>query len=243
MKCEAFMNTIKKDIMNVRKKINFLFLLILVIVFTACKKNYIDDGGKSSPNVNMTTYDFLRSDTIFADLVHLIDRAGLKEAVNGNITFFATTNYGVQDYLKAMKQRRADSLHDENITYTLDSIPLQNLDSLKTYMFDGKINRDQMTVQGKLYNSLFGSIPNVQYLIKLLRTHEYGAYVDHIDYVTYTKVYGTRDDLELDPKSIPPDQVDQSVTCQTSGIITTTGVVHVLDGFHRLLFNNDKLKN
>jgi hypothetical protein len=213
-----------------------------VAAFTSCKKSYVDDGGKSNPNVNMTTYDFLKSDTLFADLVHLIDRAGLKETLNGNITFFATTNYGVQSYLKAMKQRRAVELGDENITYTLDSIPLVNLDSLKTYMFDGKINRDQITVQGKLYNSLFGSIPNVQYLIKMTRTLDYSAYLDHVDYVTYYKVYGTRDDLELDPSTIPPALVDVGITCQTSGIVTTTGIVHVLSGFHRLLFNNDVLQ-
>ncbi|HVU55601.1 MAG TPA: hypothetical protein VHD83_11125 [Puia sp.] len=222
------------------KKIN-VFLLIVVVGFASCKKNYVDNGGKSDPNVNMTTYDFLKSDTLFADLVHLIDRAGLKETINGNITFFATTNYGVQDYLKAMKQRRAVELGDENITYTLDSIPLSNLDSLKTYMFDGKINRDQVTLQGKLYNSLFGAIPNVQYLIKMTRTFEYNAYVDHVDYVTFTKVYGSRDDLALDPASIPSADVDRSTTCQTSGIVTTTGIVHVLDGYHRLLFNNDNL--
>jgi len=223
------------------KKIN-VFLLIVVAGFASCKKSYVDDGGKSNPNVNMTTYDFLKSDTLFADLVHLIDRAGLKETVNGDITFFATTNYGVQDYLKAMKQRRAVELGDENITYTLDSIPLSNLDSLKTYMFAGKINRNQITLQGQLYNSLFGAIPNVQYLIKMTRTFEYNAYVDHVDYVTYVKVYGSRDDQALDPTSIPPDQVDQGTTCQTSGIVTTTGVVHVLGGFHRLLFNNDVLQ-
>jgi len=223
------------------KRIN-IFLVLVAVVFASCKKSYVDDGGRSNPNVNMTTYDFLKSDTLFADLVHLIDRAGLKEAINGNITFFATTNYGVQDYLKAMKQRRAVELGDENITYTLDSIPLANLDSLKTYMFQGKISRDQITLQGQLYNSLFGAIPNVQYLIKMTRTFEYGAYVDHVDYVTYTKVIGTRDDMVLDPSTIPPDQVDHSVTCQTSGIVTTTGIVHVLDGYHRLLFNSDVLQ-
>ena len=217
-------------------------ILVALMAFTSCKKNYVDDGGKSTPNVNMTTYDFLKSDTLFADLVHLIDRAGLKETVNGNITLFATTNYGIQSYLKAMKQRRAVELGTENFTYTLDSIPMVNLDSLKTYMFDGKINRDQITVQGKLYNSLFGPIPNVQYLIKMTRTLDYSAYVDHVDYVTYYKVYGSRDDLELDPKTIPPALQDVGVTCQTSGIVTTTGIVHVLSGFHRLLFNNDLLQ-
>jgi len=222
---------------------HILFFVILVAGMTSCKKNYIDDGGRSNPNVNMTTYDFLKSDTLFADLVHLIDRAGLKETLNGNITFFATTNYGVQDYLKIMKQKRAVELGDENIPYTLDSIPLINLDSLKNYMFDGKINRDQITTDGKLYNSLLGPINNVQYLIKMVRTLDYNAYLDHVDYVTLTRVIAQRDDLVLDPTTIPSTEVDQSSTCQTSGIVTTTGIVHVLDGYHRLMFNTEKLNN
>ena len=211
---------------------------MFAIVFTSCKKNYIDGGGRSNPNVNMSTYDFLKSDTLFADLVHLIDRAGLKETVNGNITFFATTNYGVQAYLQARKQMQTDTTGNENVDYTLDSIPLQDLDSLKTYMFQGKISRDQMTIHGDIFPSLFGSIPNVQYELRLIRTLDYNAYVDHVDYVTYIKVIGQRDDLVADPSTIPSDQVDQSTTCQTSGIITTTGIVHVLDGYHRLFFNN-----
>jgi hypothetical protein len=238
MNCEAITNSIKKDIMTVSKKISFLILVVLAAGFTSCKKSYVDDGGKSKANVNMTTYDFLKSDTLFADLVHLIDRAGLKDTINGNITFFATTNYGVQLYLQARKQMQTDSTGNENVDYTLDSIPLKDLDSLKTYMFAGKINRDQMTIQGQLYNSLFGPIPNVQYELKLIRTLDYNAYVDHVDYVSYTKVIGQRDDLVLDPSTIPQDQVDQSTTCQTSGIITTTGILHVLDGYHRLFFNN-----
>ena len=228
--------------MTVSKKVNILIWMILVFAGSSCKKSYLDNGGRSNPNVNMTTYDFLKSDTLFADLVHLIDRAGLKETVNGNITFFATTNYGIQTYLAARKQMQTDSTGDENVAYTLDSIPLKDLDSLKVYMFEGKINRDQISVQGKLYNSLFGPIPNVQYLIKMTRIFDYSAYVDHIDFVTYYKVYGTRDDLELDQHAIPPDQVDAGVTCQTSGIVTTTGIVHVLDGAHRLLFNNYKIQ-
>jgi len=174
--------------------------------------------------------------------VKLIERAGLKDAVNGSVTFFATTNYGVDEYLRAMKNIRAIELNDENITYTLDSIPLWRLDSLKTYIFDGKINREQMTVKGKYYPSQFGSITGTQFRINLNRVYQYTSYVDYVDYVVYSKVIGTLDADELDPKKIPPDQVDKGSFCQTSGIITTNGIVHVLDGYHRLFFNNDPIQ-
>lgn len=226
------------------KKIFGLYnlLIVLTLFLFSCKKSYLEDGGTSDPHVNMTTYDFLKSRPQFSSLVKLIERAGLKDAVNGSTTFFATTNYGVDEYLKAMKNIRAIELNDENITYTLDSIPLWRLDSLKTYIFDGKINREQMTVKGKYYPTQFGSINGVQFRINLNRMYVYSSYVDYVDYVVYTKVIGTLDSDELDPKKIPPDQVDKVSFCQTSGITTTNGIVHVLDGYHRLFFNDDNIK-
>lgn len=225
-----------------KKILGFSGLLFLMVLFlTSCKKDYKTDGGRSKAEVNMTTFDFLKSKPQFSSLVVLIERAGLKDAVNGSTTFFATTNYGVDDYLKAMKNKRAIELNDENITYTLDSIPLWRLDSLKTYIFDGKINRDQMTVKGKYYPSKFGPINNVQFRINLNRVYQYTNYVDYVDYVLYSKVYGTLDADEPNDIKIPEGDVDKSVICQTSGIVTTNGIVHVLNGFHRLFFNNDPI--
>lgn len=221
--------------------LNYILFLVALYSFSSCKKDYAVDGGKSDPNVHMTTYDYLKSKPLFSSLVHLIDRAGLKDSINAEVTFFATTNYGVDEYLKVMKQIRSVELNDENITYTLDSIPLWRLDSLKTYIFHGKINRDAMTVKGKYYVPEFGPTVNSQYRINLTRTYSYTAYVDYVDYVTYSQVIGTLDSDEPDPTQIPDDQVDNVVYCQTSGIVTTNGILHVLDGYHRLFFNKVQL--
>jgi len=227
------------------KKYIIAVAAIIIAAFTSCKKDsYKNDGGVSNAFVNMTTYDYLKSNPKFDSLVKVIDRAGLKDAVNGNITFFVTTNYGIVDYVAAKKNQQAIKIGKENFDFGIKNIPSQELsDSLKTYMFAGKINRDQMTVTGKLYDSMLGAIPNVQYLIKLRRTFDYNAYVTNVDYVTYTKVIGTRDDREPDQNAIPDAQKDKAVDCQTSGIITTTGIVHVLNGNHRLFFNAQSLGN
>jgi len=227
-----------------KKMINqYLFILLLAGGLFSCKKDdYKNDGGKLDPHVNMTTYDYLASKPVFSQLVHAIDKAGMKEMVNGDITFFATTNYGVDEYVLLKKRLKAIELNDENISYTLDSIPVKLLqDSLKLYMFRGKINREDMTYQGKLYNSMVGPIPNVQFLINLRKTFSYSDYIDHVDVVTLTKVIGSRDDMELNPDQIPQDQKDLGFDCQTSGIITTTGIVHVLNGYHRLFFNTQPI--
>ncbi|PVD51332.1 hypothetical protein DC498_15770 [Terrimonas sp.] len=219
--------------------IQSILLTGLLFMFASCKKEFAADGGVSDAHVNMTTYDYLKSKPIFSSLVTLIDRAGLKDMVNSNCTFFATTNYGIDEYLKAMKNIRAVELDDENITYTLDSIPLFRVDSLKTYIFDGQLGRDALTTSGKYYTSKYGDIPNVQFKLWLDRTYNYGAYVDYVDYVAYTKIIGTDDSKELDINDIPVEERDKTVYVQSSGIITTNGVVHALDGYHRLFFNTD----
>lgn len=227
------------------KKYITLCVGLAVLMLCACKKDsYINDGGKSSAYVDMTTYDFLKSNSKFDSLVKVIDQAGLKDAINGNITFFATTNYGIVDYVAAKKNQKAIEIGNENFDFGIKDLPAKELsDSLKTYMFDGKINRDNITLAGKLYNTLLGPIPNVQYMIKFRRSFDYGSYLDHVDYVTYTKVIGTRDDQEPNQDAIPDDQKDRATDCQTSGIITKTGIVHVLNGNHRLFFNAQSLGN
>ena len=190
----------------------------------------------------MTTYDYLKSKPQFSSLVHLIDRAGLKETINGNITFFACTNYSVDEFVKARYNRRAIELNDENIIYTLDSLPLQEIkDSLKIYMYTGDLGRDKLTVEGKFYTNLLGAIPDVSFYIKLRRTKDYSSYIDHVDYINFTKVIGTRDETVPDQSTIPALEKDMPYDCQTTGIITTTGIIHVLDDFHRLFFNTELL--
>ncbi len=231
--------------MNNKTIILLIAVLVLIIAFSGCKKDtYKNDGGKSNPYVDMTTYDYLKSNRQFDSLVKVIDRAGLKDVVNGNVTFFVTTNYGIVPYVSAKKNQIAIKTKNENFNFGIKDIPAQELsDSLKTYLFQGKINRDQITLSGQLYNSLLGPITNVQYLIKFRRSFDYSNYLDHVDYVTYTKVRGTRDDQEANPGAIPNDQKDLSTDVQTSGIITKTGIVHVLNGNHRLFFNAQPLGN
>lgn len=220
-------------------------ILILVIAgnLVSCNKDsYKNDGGVHNPKVNMTTYDYLKSKPQFSSLVHLIDRAGLKDAVNGNITFFACTNYSVDEFVQARYNRRAIELNDENIKYTLDSLPLQEMkDSLKMYMFNGDLGRDKLTVEGKFYQNLLGTIPNVSFYINLRRTQDYSSYIDHVDYIRFTKVIGTRDQTEPDQTTIPANQKDMGYDCQTTGIITTTGIIHVMSNYHRLFFNTEPL--
>lgn len=223
------------------KKYIGICIVFCIVILASCKKDeYKNDGGVSNAYVDMTTYDYLKSNPKFDSLVKVIDRAGLKDAVNGDVTLFATTNYGIVDYVRAKKNKLGNSPGGpgENFDFGIKDIPAKELsDSMKTYLFAGKINRGQITLSGQLYNSLLGPTPGVQYLIKMRRSLDYSNYLNYVDYVNYIKVIGTLDSEELNPDDIPDDQIDQIVEVQTSGIITKTGIIHVLSGNHRLFFN------
>ena len=213
------------------------------LFFISCEKNdYINDGGVHDPHVNMTTYDFLNSHPKFDSLVRIIDKAGLKDAVNGNVTFYATTNWGVADYVSAKKQKRIIELGDENISFNIDDLDVGELqDSMRMYIFDGEITRENLSTDGALYESHIGS--DMPFLLGLRRTRDWSQYLDYVDYLYYTWVKGTRDDLETSQSNIPEAERDERADIQTSGIITTTGIIHVLDGNHRLFFNDEPTAN
>lgn len=217
--------------------------LVLLFICTSCQKDeYRVDGGTSDPNVNMTTYDFLKSHGKFDSLVRIIDHAGLKDIINANVTLFATTDYGIRDYVAAKKQEKIVQVGDENISFSITDIPKQELrDSMMIYLFDGKVTRENLTTDNKFFESKLGNIQNVRFNIKLRRTYSYSSYLDYVDYVNFTKVIKTLDADEPDYSKIPDAELDRSFDCQTSGLISTTGVIHVLDNSHRLFFNRGKM--
>lgn len=222
----------------IKKYLWFVIGIAATILIVACKKNdYANGGDIHNPNVNMTTYDFLASHPKFDSLVRIIDRAGLKDLVNSDITFYVTTNWGIADYVSAKKQERIVELGDENISFSIDDISPQKLDSLKMYMFKGKISREVLNVDGEYYENIFGPIDGIRFRLGLRRTRDYSSYLDYVDYLYFTRVRGTLDADETNQNAIPESERDNRVDVQTSGIVTTTGIIHVLQGSHRLFFN------
>ena len=230
------------------RKINIgwvLGVLCACCSFLSCEStDYRSDGGISNAHVNMTTYDFLKQHGNFDSLVRIIDYTGMKEVINSDATFFATTDYGVRDYVSARRQQRIVEVGDENIQFGITDIPQNELrDSLLIYLYDAKLNRTDLTTANRFVESKFGPIENVRFNIRLRRVRDFRDYLDYVDYVNFTKVIGTLDADEQDISQIPSDQLDKSFDCQTSGIITTNGVLHVLQNSHRLFFNAGQLSN
>src|SRR4029079_19121764 len=99
----------------------FHFIALTAIAgfsLVACKKNYTIGGSKFNAQVNVSTYDYLKTSKLFDTLVIMLDKAGLKDEVNQAGTFFAVTNFSIRSFVKD----RGDSvrlwLNDENYPYT-----------------------------------------------------------------------------------------------------------------------------
>lgn len=214
------------------KKYVTLILGGLGLIFFGCtQKDYLIDGGVHNPKVDMTTYDYLKTNHVFDTLLILIDKAGLKDAINGDVTFFAPTDYSVVNYVKA---KRGDMLGiDPFSDFKLEDIPVETLrDSLKMYIIPGKINRSDMTEEGNIYTTLLGNKVHVA-LIPV--NDQYSNIVKTWPkYVYFTKIVGVGLD---DPNATTaPEELDKRYVCQTSGIETNTGVLHVLTNQHTMFY-------
>ncbi|PUZ24624.1 hypothetical protein GA0116948_105263 [Chitinophaga costaii] len=214
----------------------FLPLLALVAVSVfSCKRDYTIGGTVLDPHVNLTTYDYLKTNKLFDTLVLLIDRTGLKDEVNAAGTFFAVSNYSIDHYIDAKKSDLETKLNDENLVYTFDSLDYASLkDSLRAYMFKDRIlNADQNT-SGRLFTANDGEVRMVNLVPDNSYTNDIFTQAPLILYLNKMIADSPGETIPTDSTGIGGLQDDQllKTRCQTSGIITTTGVLHVLNNAH-----------
>ena len=217
---------------------------LLLTAVISCKKSDTIGGSKFVAQVNMTTYDYLKTNHLFDTLVIMIDAMGLKDEVNQAGTFFAVTNYSIRNYVLAKQAYLQVIENNENLIYTFDSLDLPSLkDSMRTYMFKDRITRDNISQIGEWRYSNEGDPRWIQ----LIPTTDYtnqNIFTTDPEYIYLTKVipqpgYSVPTDSTQLGQVIPSQELQ--TLCQTTGILTTTGVLHVLANSHTFDYygNND----
>ncbi|MBS0030852.1 hypothetical protein ACTJJ0_27460 [Chitinophaga sp. 22321] len=211
------------------------------ILLFSCKKDYTIGGSVHDPHVNMTTYDYLKTNHLFDTIVMLIDKTGLKDEVNASGTFFAITNYDLDNYID--QKREELRLTDPNALFSYDSLDFNKLkDSLRAYMFKDQITLDKAVKTGKFYTAKNGERRLVQGIPTSENTNS-GVFTQYPVILYLTKV------IPKPGSPVPPDEsglsnltADQflQTRCQTTGIITTTGILHVLNNKHVFTYFQDK---
>lgn len=205
-------------------------ILLITLLFAACKKDdHFLGGSPTNDHTDLTTYEYLKANPNFDTLILLIDKAGLKETVNSDVTFVAPTDYSIKQFLAFRTKLLQIEENDENITYTIDSLKAPELrDSLLAYVFTGKIVRADLSLESQVYKNKVGE----DFAFKLTKNDGFGnIFSGGVKYMALTKVING---LDPDPRpdDYPEEDRDMQYTLQTTGIITKTGVLHVLQNNH-----------
>jgi hypothetical protein len=201
--------------------------ILAVLLFTSCQKDHFIGGSLANEHSELSTYDYLKTNPLFDTLVLLIDKAGLKETINSHITFVAPTDYGIKRFLDSRTKELQREQNDENIKYTLDSLKAPELrDSLMAYMFDADIERKDMGNDKLVFKNKVGE----QFAFRLILMVD-GNLSAGYSVMNISKVVNGVDPVPL-PSNFPEDDIDPDYVLQTTGILTTTGVLHVLSNAH-----------
>lgn len=221
--------------------LNIYILLGITIAITSCKKDaYFVGGELHNPKINMTTYDWMKSNKygVFDTVLMLIDKAGVKDKINApGITFFAPTDYDVDNYV----QLRTIAIQkiDPKKKWTVDSIMKYELnrfkDSIDIYIAKESLLNGVLTEKGKKYKNVKGG----EFFASYEETRDPGlGYNPNSNVipriVMFTYLFKPVPDDVIVSSIVPP--VGSRVLVQTSNAQTTTGVVHVLSNAHTLFF-------
>ncbi|ETN94894.1 Fasciclin domain-containing protein [Zhouia amylolytica] len=214
-----------------------LIIGLALLGFYACEggDDYLVDGGLSQQEVGMSTVDFFRSHSQLDTLALIIERAGMEDVFNGQNTVFAPNNMAIQNYVN----KRLTDIRETDPTaeFTVNDIEVDTLTKyLGGYVFDESIKRENMVKeQGVIYTAVNGE----ERRISLEPSGDYGNQLESKpEYVYYTAMVGADWD-EWNATVNNSDERDKKTVVKTSNLISTNGVIHVLQGGHTL-FNYER---
>lgn len=202
------------------------YISIIIVLFTlySCSNDdYLIDGGLADQNVGKSTYDFLKSHKQLDSLALLIEKAGMIDMVNAkSTTLFAPNNLSIKNYIYYMRNV------EENQDYGINDIPVEDLKvMLGGYIFDQSLDRSKLVNEGKIYIAYNGE----ERMLSLRPVDQYGDQLDEFpEYVYYT--FKGEDDYWGANPSEDGNNDDVNTVVRTSNLISTNGVIHVLQGSH-----------
>ena len=134
-----------------KKRLLIIPAFLIAFVFTSCSKDkHIIGGNRNDTNeVNMSTFDFLKSFEATTQTARLIERAGLINEVNGDVTVIAPSNFAVNRFLRR-KNNRLLRLDPAAQAMTVEDIPEAELEQLRMYIVDGSFLSSDLTSEGIL---------------------------------------------------------------------------------------------
>lgn len=199
----------------------YITCCICMLLACACKKdNYLTDGGVHNANTGLSTYDYLaqHSAHYFDTTILLIDHFGLRDSVNKAGTFFAFTDYAINLLMSKEGYTSLEDLYNNTTSRIITQ-----------YLFTDSISLYNTTTNVQLETNWAGDVAPCgvkklegSYAVYLTNSTAIYTYYS----LQYVKINGVLDGSANAPED---DPTDLAITCQTSGIKTSTGTtLHVL---------------
>lgn len=230
--------------------INWTALCMIVLLISACKKDYISGGTPEDVNIykNTTTYDVLKTDPLYDTLVQVIDAAGLKDKINEQgTTFFAPSDYSIFNYLNLRTMvvqvtKPYDKFPLDSLVYYLKNNINNTRDSLLMYLIKQPLSYDVLTNTGTKYaTELSGDSVVVSYEYTKDDKLGYNEVVSSVPQVVYfTQLWYPYTVSPSSPAGDIPARIGVRTLVKTSGINTQNGIMNALENSHTLFFYGTK---
>ncbi len=211
---------------------------LLILAVCSCERGPID-GGVHSPHVNKTTLEYLRGIAKFDTVLILFEKAGLLDQLENKNTVVVPTNYSIHFYLIELQKQMRFEANDENLKYGFSEFMRDfdtYKDSMKMYIIPGELIDYQLLDSESSYSHFTKNLLGNEVQFSLEKTSLYTEWFPNLDprLLIYKWV---RDGLDPTTGKIPESERDLSNICQTQSILTTNGVLHVLEDDHDLFFS------
>lgn len=225
-----------------------MVILFAAITFIGCNDDaYIIGGEANETNrLEISTFDLLNRMEETKVVADLFERAGLKDAINGDVTVVAPNIWSVNRYLR----RRTNQLlrtNPEAEPVTIDDISNTDLEKMRMYILPGKWWRETIPEEGKILTALDGT----EVFISRDRTnsdpgaawdgsgvagwgYQYSNFMQDVPYIIHIhfKRGNNWEWTGIERSNLPEyfdnPECDHVYRMYVSDILTENGVVHVL---------------
>lgn len=125
-----------------------LAFMALLFVSVSCSEDYIIGGEVNETNqLDMTTFDLLKTMEETKNVATLFERAGMKDLVNGDVTIIAPNQWSINRYLRR-KHNQMLRNNPSATAPTMDDISAEELQKMGMYVLPGKFWRETIPAEG-----------------------------------------------------------------------------------------------
>ena len=222
-----------------------IVIVILLPVLSSCSTDVIGGSINETNKFDMTTYEWLLQNETTTVVAQLFDKAGLKDAINGDVTVISPSIYSVNRYVRRKNYGFRNGVEGA-AEFKLEDMTAADLAQMGMYIYPGKWGREDIPEKGVYLTSIDGS---QEILLTLDETNTdpgsaydggnaAGAGFQYSNFLLTTPKLihvlfkrGANWELTyLERATLTPDndECDQSYRMMISDVHTNNGVIHIV---------------